>query len=175
MLPKSLVHAFPTLFMVLSLSACATLFTGTRDTISFNSTPAGATILIDGIEMGKTPATILVKRSLGDKLVTLKMPGYQDRTFALSKTFNVVSVLNLGSILGWGVDAATGAVFKYDRFSYEMELEQRTAMAAQLEVDHVMLITELERNEAGDLIFVTEQGKSIAVIDQFTNTVLKAR
>ena len=36
------------LAITLLLTSCATLFTGTKDRITFNSTPSGANIYIDG-------------------------------------------------------------------------------------------------------------------------------
>ncbi|HEX8322090.1 PEGA domain-containing protein [Longimicrobium sp.] len=159
----------------LALNACATLFTGTKDTINFNSNPAGATVLIDGIEVGKTPITVPVKRSLSGKTVILRMAGYQDRTFELSQEFNVVSVLNLASILGWGIDAATGSIMKYDRKDYQMDLERRTSMAQQLGVQHVVLMDELARDAEGNSIIPQVFGGSIAIVDTQTQQVIVAK
>jgi len=33
-------------------------------------------------------------------------------------------VINLTSIIGWGVDAATGALMKYDRKGYDIKLDK---------------------------------------------------
>lgn len=115
--------AFTTLAIVSMLfTSCATLFTGTKDNITFNSTPAGATIFKDGVEQCKTPCTVKVKRSVSDTDVEYKLDGYQTRLITLDKEFNVISILNLGNLLGWGIDAITGAVMKYDRKTYDIEL-----------------------------------------------------
>ena len=103
-------------------SSCATVFTGTKDRIAFNSTPSGAIIYIDGIEQCKTPCSLKVKRSFDEKEVEIKLDGYETRFFELDKEFNVVSVLNLGNLLGWGIDVLSGAVFKYDKKSYDFTL-----------------------------------------------------
>ena len=44
-------------------------------------------MLIDGIEMGVTPATVEVKKPamMEDRRVTLKLDGYADKTFVPSK------------------------------------------------------------------------------------------
>jgi hypothetical protein len=104
------------------LSSCATVFTGTKDRIAFNSTPSGAIVYIDGIEQCKTPCSVKVKRGLDDKDVEIKLDGYETRIFELDKEFNIVSVLNLGNLLGWGIDVLSGAVFKYDRKTYDFTL-----------------------------------------------------
>ncbi len=108
---------------LLTLSSCATIFTGTKDRITFNSTPPGARISIDGIEHGVTPFTMKVKRSLSDTDVQLKLDGYETKLITLSSEFNIISVLNLGNLLGWGIDAITGSVMKYDKKSYDITLD----------------------------------------------------
>lgn len=110
---------------MLLITSCATVFTGTKDRISFNSTPSGATIYIDGVEQCTTPCTMKVSRSLNDTDVELKLDGYETRLITLSKEFNVVSIINLGNLLGWGIDAVSGAVMKYDRKSYDIKLENK--------------------------------------------------
>jgi hypothetical protein len=40
-----------------------------------------------------------------------------------------VSILNLGNILGWGIDIVTGAVFKYDRKAYDIELTKNSKVS----------------------------------------------
>jgi len=108
------------------MSSCATLFTGTKDTIRFNTEPQGATIYIDGVEQCKTPCTLKVKRDINDTDVELKLDGYETRLITLSTEFNVVSILNLGSLLGWGIDAISGAVMKYDRKAYDIILDSKS-------------------------------------------------
>jgi hypothetical protein len=158
----------------LTLSACATLFTGTRDTISFDSTPRGALVVIDGVDMGRTPVTLRVKRTLGSRVVTLRMAGYDDRTIVLGREFNVVSVLNLHNFFGWGIDAATGALLKYSQHSYHLELEPRLALAASLAVDDVLLLAELPRDSIGGFVVPAVRG-SIAIVDPTTWSVVVAR
>jgi len=107
------------------MTSCATIFTGTKDRITFNSNPSGATIYIDGVEQCKTPCTMNVKRSIDDTDVEYKLDGYETRLITLSKEFNVVSVINLGNLFGWGIDALTGSVMKYDRKTYDITLDDK--------------------------------------------------
>jgi hypothetical protein len=108
----------------LLMTSCATIFTGTKDRITFNSTPAGATIYKDGVEQCKTPCTLKVKRSLSDTDIEYKLDGYETRLITLDKEFNIVSVINLGNLLGWGIDALSGAVMKYDKKVYDITLSK---------------------------------------------------
>ncbi len=67
--------------------------------------------------------------------MTLKKEGYEAKTFQPETTFNAVSVLNLFSILGWGIDAATGAMMRYNPKAYEMQLEQTAEAKAKAEAE----------------------------------------
>lgn len=113
-------------FVVIGLiaSSCATLFTGTKDKIAFKTTPDGAMVYIDGLEQCKTPCTIDVKRKLGDTDVEIKLDGFETRVISLDKELNVISIINLGNLLGWGIDALSGAIMKYDRKAYDIELKK---------------------------------------------------
>ena len=104
------------------MTGCATIFTGTKDRIAFSSTPSGATIYKDGVEICTTPCNYNVKRSLNDTEVEFKLDGYETRLITLDKEFNLVSIINLGNLFGWGIDALSGAVLKYDRRSYDIKL-----------------------------------------------------
>ncbi|MDD4490107.1 MAG: PEGA domain-containing protein [Paludibacter sp.] len=110
---------------MLFMTSCATLFAGTKDRITFNSNPSGATIYIDGIEQCKTPCTMNVKRDISGTDVEFKLDGYETRLITLSQEFNVVSVINLGNLFGWGIDVLSGAVMKYDRKSYDITLDNK--------------------------------------------------
>lgn len=154
--------------LLLSSSGCATLFSGSKESVSINSDPSGATILIDGIEMGRTPATLHVRRAgLGSKTVTLRMPGYQDRSFVLQSTFNAVSLVNVFFWPGFIVDALTGSITKYDPKTYTTTMDrERNAMAEKLGVDHIVYVGELASDITGNLIVPAgAEGLSIAVVD----------
>lgn len=112
----------PVMIVFIFATSCATIFTGTKDQISFNSSPSGAVIYKDGVELCTIPCSYKVKRSLSDTDIEIKLDGYETRLITLDTEFNVVSVINLGNLFGWGIDALSGAVMKYDRKSYEISL-----------------------------------------------------
>ncbi len=109
--------------VVMTLPSCATIFSGTKDSITINSKPEGAMVKINGIDKGTTPCTMIVKRESTAPVVTLEKEGYQIRSFQLEQSFNMVSILNLGNLLGWGIDLLTGAINKYDPKIYELKLD----------------------------------------------------
>jgi len=91
-------------------SGCATVIKGTTQGIPISSDPLGADILIDGMLVGSTPALVEVKRKR-DHLVVIQKRGYAPKSVALVKNVGGAvwgNILN-GVIIGWGVDAASGA------------------------------------------------------------------
>ena len=84
----------------------------------------------------------------------LKLKGYEDRRFILQKEFNVITILNLGNLLGWGIDIVTGSIMKYSTKAYNMDLEQKAYN-----------INELQKDELGRLIVPDDEG-SLFVYDE---------
>ena len=64
---KNLVILFMVVISVL-INGCATILTGSTDIVYFDYYPECAKILLDGLIVGKTPATL-----------TLKRPGFSDK------------------------------------------------------------------------------------------------
>ncbi|WP_316842310.1 PEGA domain-containing protein [Pedobacter gandavensis] len=102
------------LSVTLLFSSCATIFTGSKQTVQIQSTPPGADIEVDGISAGVTPAAVRLKKGFSGQTVSLKKDGYEAKFLQPATTFNPVAVLNLFGLIGWGIDAATGAMMKYD-------------------------------------------------------------
>ncbi|UKB85633.1 PEGA domain-containing protein [Chryseobacterium sp. MEBOG06] len=113
--------------IALSATSCATIFTGSKDKISFNSSPEGAKVLHKGIEKCVTPCIAEIPRSLSKQTVTLEKEGFVSKEFKLTKTFNAVTLLNIlfGGAIGVGIDAATGSLTKYSPKKYDVELEAK--------------------------------------------------
>jgi hypothetical protein len=107
------------------LSSCATIFTGTHDQIYFKSNVEGATVSKDGNTLCKTPCSVSMKRSLNSVSVEVAKDGYESKVVTLEKGFNAVSIINLFNIVFWGIDLATGSASKYDRKSYDIQLDPK--------------------------------------------------
>ncbi|MCT4151313.1 PEGA domain-containing protein [Elizabethkingia anophelis] len=111
--------------MTLSVTSCATIFTGTSDSITVNTKPDGATVYDKGLEKCITPCTFKVGRTLSEKTIEIKKEGYEPKTILLDRKFNAVSIINLFGLIGWGVDAATGSLMKYDTKGYNIDLKEK--------------------------------------------------
>jgi|TARA_Y100001949_G_scaffold68325_1_gene57905 hypothetical protein len=146
-------------FTVLVFTSCATILSGTSDEIRFDSDPEGASIMLDGLKLGKTPATVTIKRpGFGNKEITLKLDGYEDRTFMLQKEFNTMAICNLASWPGWVIDILTGSVMKYSKTNYDVDLDAKA-----------FNLNELEKDQLGRYIVPDIYKRSVIVYDEIND------
>jgi len=149
--------------VLLLLSGCATLFSGTDDDITFDSEPQGADVLIDGIVVGTTPTTVVVDRpGLEETDVTVQLEGYDPLRFELDTEFNNTAILNIFFWPGFVIDVLTGALFKYDKKSYTADLEEGTV---------TMHLDELPRGPEGQYL-LPDRDAPLAVTDDASGLTL---
>ncbi len=100
-------------FMGMMLTSCATIISGSRQTMKFDSTPANATVFINEKEMGKTPFETKLKRNENYK-VAIRLEGYHPYEVEVTKKFNEWYIGNIlfGGIIGLVVDPITGAIYR---------------------------------------------------------------
>jgi hypothetical protein len=101
---------------------CASIFTGVRDEITFEANVTGATVYVDGIDIGEAPTTVRVKRKLSDRKARIEADGYKTEEFTLRAGFNGVTILNLFFWPGFIVDLATGSVKRFRTKRYIADL-----------------------------------------------------
>ena len=103
------------------LGGCATIMKGTTQTISLDTPGAsGAQCTLNSSSIGTkvvtTPVNISVDKGSDNITVTCKKRCYQDGTGVISSNVEGMAAGNvlLGGVIGLGVDAATGAMNKYN-------------------------------------------------------------
>ena len=96
------------------LSSCATLLSGPKKPVMLSAKQKGTTVLVNGLEKGQTPITLKLKA--GD-MITFEKEGFEDRTVIVDSKFNTIAILNLFSLLGWGIDAVTGSLKVPNQFT----------------------------------------------------------
>ncbi len=138
--------------LIFSLSSCATIFTGTKDVLSFNSDPKGAEVYIDGFLICKTPCLLEIERSLREVIAEIKLDGYETRMITLDREFNLVSIANFSGLLGWGIDTQSGALMRYGKKNYDIELDEDTKSSMIENASKIEINTQLKQVD----IFVTE-------------------
>ena len=108
----------------LTMTGCASIFSGTTQTLTFKSVPDAANITItnklgEKIHTGSTPATVTLKRGNGyfkpaGYQVTFSKEGFQTKTVQVKATVNGWYIANIifGGLIGFLiVDPATGAMY----------------------------------------------------------------
>ncbi len=97
-------------------ASCGTIFSGSKAkvTLQNNEVVAPVDLTVDGKHIGQKylPTKVKVKRGYKPSTIIARTEGYEDAVVTIDKKFNAVSVINLGNLLAWGIDAATGAITK---------------------------------------------------------------
>jgi hypothetical protein len=86
-------------------SGCAVLSKGRTQTVVVRSTPEGATGIINGVEVGKTPFKIALKRS-DAYTIELRKAGFENVSTVLLPVANEYEK----RLLRWGIDYELGAM-----------------------------------------------------------------
>lgn len=113
----------PVLISAIFLSGCATIISGDTETVTFNSSPEGADVYIDGAIIGKTPVSIVLGKNKKD-VVMFKKEGYQAVTRDLTKSYDPITMLSIFWDLST-TDFLSGAAMEYAPKSYYIELREK--------------------------------------------------
>lgn len=106
----------------ISLSACSTIVNGSNQSLAFNTGDVtGADCKLTGgsefavSEKFTTPATVQVPRSKKALQLACSKAGYEEASRSINSKVEATTGGNLllGGFIGAGVDAATGALYKY--------------------------------------------------------------
>jgi len=101
-------------------SGCASIFEGTTQQISVNTTPTGARCtfwkngsLVGGIAV--TPGALTIRKSKDDLFIVCDKPGYASATYVNKSGLAMATWANiLTAGLAWAVDSSRGADNKYE-------------------------------------------------------------
>jgi hypothetical protein len=104
----------------LILPGCATITKGTNQPLTVNTEPSGAKCVLNraGVQIGMvdpTPGTVQIGKVHTPIAVDCKMAGYDDTGERVESRFQMMTLGNIliGGIIGFGVDALTGAMYDY--------------------------------------------------------------
>jgi VCBS repeat-containing protein len=111
------------------LVGCGTIIHGGSQDVSVASEPSGATVEIDGTEVGDTPLTKSLDRG-SQHTIEISMDGYEEEQIIVDKNVSgwVAGNIVFGGLVGLVVDAATGGMYKLSPTQVRQTLDNRTAM-----------------------------------------------
>lgn len=103
--------------VLFSMTSCATIINGRRQEVEITSNPVGASVS-DGTNTWTTPVKISLSRN-SSHVLTFSKPGYTTQIIKVENGISGAVAANLVfvplwgvGLLGWGVDAMTGAQYK---------------------------------------------------------------
>ena len=106
------------------LSGCATIVKGTTQEVPVSSEPTGARVSVDGSAAGTTPTTVTLSRK-SNHMVTIEKEGFQSESVAITKSMGAAVAGNIiaGGLVGWGVDAVSGAQYNLHPSTVNVRLQ----------------------------------------------------
>lgn len=128
-------------------SGCASIINGTTQEVSVSSNPSGAKVKADGSDSGETPTKLKLKRKTDHVLVFTK-DGYEEEQRTLTHVISGAVCGNIiaGGLIGWGVDAATGAQYKLIPGTVHVDLKpaEKGSTAAKAPVTQISVEDRME-------------------------------
>jgi hypothetical protein len=117
--------ALALLFCAIFMSGCATIIKGTHQEIPVASEPSNASVLVDGVRQGTTPTKLNLARK-GNYVVTLALAGHETESITINRSMGGAVAGNIvaGGLIGWGVDAGTGAQYNLNPNSINIRLRR---------------------------------------------------
>jgi uncharacterized protein YceK len=161
--------------LVLTTSGCASIVNGSNQHVSLTSNPSKATVSIDGQTEVTTPATVNLARKRDHSLLFSK-EGYEDKQVTVMHVLSAAVAGNIiaGGLIGWGVDAATGAQYKLVPETVHVELDplpegERVQAERHRDMTPRARLDELEKLRADGLITEDEyKAMRMVIIDEMS-------
>lgn len=151
--------------IIVSSTGCATIVKGSHQSVPMASDPSAADILVDGTLVGQTPTSVELKRK-HDHLITIQKTGYRPKSVAVVKDIGGAVWGNIiaGGLIGWGVDASTGAQYNLVPKTISVQLESLSAATSQQATDDstvfVTKLKELDQMHESKSISDEEYGRA---------------
>lgn len=116
---RNLIKGIVVMGTLFCINGCSTIISGAKQQMSFQSSPEGATVTVNGRILGKTPLSFQLDKKQ-NQTATFDLDGYKPITMELSTRLdswfwgNIV----IGGVLGSTTDGVTGAVHEYSPSQY---------------------------------------------------------
>lgn len=121
------------LFVTTSLlSGCATVLSGTTQSVTFESDPSGAEVRIDDRLIGVTPTNVTLQKGK-TRTVSFSKEGYKTVEREIAQSFNGLAIV---STIFWDLgttDAISGAMWYYNPDSFYVQLVDQDESEASLD------------------------------------------
>jgi hypothetical protein len=111
-LTKTIASVAIIVAVTFGLEACSSIFNGSMQKVTVNSSESGATVTIDGTNHGNTPATVSLKRGK-PHIIEVKKAGFDTYKVTTDNSITGWFWGNLlcGGLVGMVIDLATGNAY----------------------------------------------------------------
>jgi len=106
------------LLSILLAPNCAMAFRGHEQNVPVTSSPAGATVIVNGFEQGVTPTEICLSRNKKGQVIRIEAAGYNPVEIRPKRRLSIVPIL--ASVLA---GAIVGAYYGFEEWSDENTLD----------------------------------------------------
>ncbi|MDX6770100.1 MAG: PEGA domain-containing protein [Elusimicrobiota bacterium] len=119
-----------------AVSGCASIVSGSTQTVTFQSHPEGASVTVDGTPLGKTPLSMTLKKGKY-KSVTFEKDGYKRLVMPMGSRMDgwFWGNILIGGLLGSTTDGVSGAAHEYSPGQYMVSLEPLNASRMESDVN----------------------------------------
>ena len=121
---------------LLLLGACGTIFSGSSQTITFDSNiKENIDIYANGaLVCTKTPCVVDIDRGSAPLTIIAKAKGYEDSVMQDKAKINTVSWGNLLSVYSWTTDFATSSMWKYSESGVYINMRKKNMTEAEADL-----------------------------------------
>lgn len=146
------------LISITSLTSCATIVHGTRQSIGIASNPSNAMVWVDRTFIGNTPIVVEMTRK-DNHIVTIALDGYEPYEAVFSRRLSGWAFGNVifGGIFGLAIDAISGAVYTLTPEQIQVELRSnRIAYTKNSKDSFITIVLEADPSwqKIGNLVAV---------------------
>jgi PEGA domain len=133
------------IILTFELTACASIMHGTHQDVGITSAPTGAAVTIDSVQSGNTPVIAKLTRK-ANHIVRVELAGYQpyDLTLTHSVSGWVWGNVAIGGLIGLGVDAISGGMYKLTPEQLSATLATTTHASVSKTSDGIYLVAVLK-------------------------------
>lgn len=124
-----------------TLSSCATIMHGTRQSIGIASNPTNANVWVDKSYVGNTPIIVEMSRN-NNHTVTIHLEGYQPYEAIFSRQLSgwVFGNVIFGGIIGLAVDAISGGLYQLTPDQIQAELRSNHIAYSKTSKDSYIVV-----------------------------------
>ena len=113
---------------ILLLASCATLISGSKQELSFDSNEKEVKILINNKYSCTTPCLTKVERDNAKLMITAKKDGFEDKTIFINNNINIITMGNalstIFSTFGLSTDLTSDAFWEYRPNSFYIAMQK---------------------------------------------------